>query len=535
MDWQTSLLFIVVVLNAIFSLIFIRGTGDRIRVIFSLFVLSASAWSLGIGLFLINTNDSSALYLANFYYTAAAFIPLLFLYFSLIFLHDKRRIGHYYLWLSIPLVILIISFFINPHTIITSITNDGLTKNVSINLLPYSIYGSFFIGYVVSAFFALYQSLRHTSNKEGQLQLRFVIYGTIVPYALGMLFNLILPWVGNYRYVWLGPVFSLLMVASVGYAIAKHHLFNLKIITTEVLVAALWISLLIRTILSTESIDLIINILLLLAFGVLGLLLIKSVIKEVAIREKVETLAKELGVANERLTVLDRQKSEFLSIASHQLRSPLTAIKGYSSMMLEGSFGKLESKLKEAVERIFLSSERLVIIIEDFLNISRIEQGRMNYDFISVDLSELVDSAIKELEPNVKKAGLEIKFEIASKGPFYITADYGKIRQVLINIIDNAIKYTPRGMITLRLERDEETRKVLLTVTDTGIGISKESLPGLFQKFSRAPGAAAVSITGTGLGLYVVKELMKAHKGNVWVDSPGTGKGSTFYLEFMGE
>ena len=159
----------------------------------------------------------------------------------------------------------------------------------------------------------------------------------------------------------------------------------------------------------------------------------------------------------------------------------------------------------------------------------------MNYDFTSVDFSELVDSVIKELEPNVKKAGLEIKFEIASKGPFYITADYGKIRQVLINIIDNAIKYTPRGMITLRLERDEETRKVLLTVTDTGIGISKESLPGLFQKFSRAPGAAAVSITGTGLGLYVVKELMKAHKGNVWVDSPGTGKGSTFYLEFMGE
>jgi signal transduction histidine kinase len=159
----------------------------------------------------------------------------------------------------------------------------------------------------------------------------------------------------------------------------------------------------------------------------------------------------------------------------------------------------------------------------------------MQYDFASVNMSELVDSAIKELEPNIAKARLSIKFEKIGKGPFYITADYGKIRQVVMNIVDNSVKYTPKGSIDVRLEKDDDTHKVLLTVSDTGIGIPRESLHTLFQKFSRAPGAAAISTTGTGLGLYVVKEMMKAHKGNVWVDSPGVNMGSTFYLEFMGE
>src|SRR3989338_6237144 len=529
-DWQTTSLFIVSGLNALFSLILIREGKSRVNIIFSLFVLAASAWALGIGLFRTINDINYSLYIANFYYVAAALIPLLFLYFSLVFLNDKKRIGILYLWLGLPMIALLAGLVINRNLILLSVSSLSGVKTATINLIPYSIYGILFVLYVITSFFVLFRSLSHAQEREQKIQIRFVIYGTIIPYILGMVFNLILPWIGNYQHIWLGPIFSIMMVAAVGYAVANHHLFNLKIIATEVTVVVLWIFLLVRTLVSSGVTDQIINGSTFIALVILGVLLIRSVIKEVETRERMEALAKELASANERLTVLDRQKSEFLSIASHQLRSPLTAIKGYSSMMLEGSFGKLESKLKEAVERIFLSSERLVIIIEDFLNISRIEQGRMNYDFTSVDLSELVDSAIKELEPNVKKAGLEIKFEIASKGPFYITADYGKIRQVLINIIDNAIKYTPRGMITLRLERDEETRKVLLTVTDTGIGISKESLPGLFQKFSRAPGAAAVSITGTGLGLYVVKELMKAHKGNVWVDSPGTGKGSTFYL-----
>ena len=157
----------------------------------------------------------------------------------------------------------------------------------------------------------------------------------------------------------------------------------------------------------------------------------------------------------------------------------------------------------------------------------------MQYEFATVKLADLVDEVVLELKPSIDKAGLTIKVNKQDGETYYITADYGKIKQVVTNIIDNAVKYTKVGGITVELQKDEDTHKVLLSVADTGIGISRDVLPMLFQKFTRAKGAGLVNIQGTGLGLYVVKELMRAHKGNVWVDSPGEGQGSTFYLEFM--
>jgi len=147
----------------------------------------------------------------------------------------------------------------------------------------------------------------------------------------------------------------------------------------------------------------------------------------------------------------------------------------------------------------------------------------------------LASGVIKDLEPNIVRAGLTIKFEKKSEGPFFISADFGKVRQMVTNIIDNAVKYTPKGGIIVNISRNNTSRKVLLAISDTGIGISSETLPILFQKFTRAKGANTVNTQGTGLGLYVVKELMKAHKGNVWVESPGLDKGSTFNLEFASE
>lgn len=535
MPWHITTLFIVAVLNAVFSLILIRGSRTRVNNIFSVFVLSASAWSVGIGLFLGTGSLKVALYAADFYYVAAALIPILFLHFSLLFLREKDNPISIFTMtvLYVPIVTFIVAVVVDPHIILSSISLNLGMKDVILNPVPYSLYGFIFASYVVAAFLVLTRKLHNTRELDRRLQLNFIILGTVVPYILGMIFNLILPWLGNYRQIWLGPVFSLMMVASIGYAIAKHHLFNLKIIATEVAVVALWIFVLIRTILSDTLSDQLLNGGLLISLIVIGVLLIRSVIKEVKTRERVEQLANELGVANDRLTQLDRQKSEFLSIASHQLRSPLTAIKGYSSMMLEGSFGHLTDKLKEAVERVFLSSERLVIIIEDFLNVSRIEQGRMQYEFSTVDLDKLVQEAVAELTPGVVKAGLTIEYQKVGEGPFFTTADYGKVRQMVVNIIDNATKYTPKGGIIVTLEA--ENKVVRINIKDTGIGIPADVLPTLFEKFTRAKGAGLVNTQGTGLGLYVVKELMKAHKGRVWVESPGAGLGSTFHLEFVAQ
>ena len=194
-------------------------------------------------------------------------------------------------------------------------------------------------------------------------------------------------------------------------------------------------------------------------------------------------LYKEIQIANARLKELDKQKSEFVSIASHQLRSPLTAIKGYSSMILEGSFGEINDKARGAIDRIFQSSQRLVLIIEDFLNLSRIEQGRMQYEWATIELRKLVEGVIAEMEGPLKDAQLSIDFSHDNQ-EYNITADEGKVRQVVTNIIDNAIKYTKHGGITLKIKKDSDTRKILLEITDTGIGIPPDVTPKLFQKFS---------------------------------------------------
>lgn len=236
-----------------------------------------------------------------------------------------------------------------------------------------------------------------------------------------------------------------------------------------------------------------------------------------------------LGTANDKLKVLDQQKSEFISVASHQLRAPLTAIKGYASMVLDGDFGELSDRVKEAVEIIFKSSHSLVSIVGDYLDISRIEQGKMKYDFVDFDLKELINTAIEEVQPTIGLEKLKLSFAFEKNQDYMLHGDQGKIKQVILNIIDNAIKYTKEGFIKVTLGREGNNLRV--AVKDSGVGISPQVLPHLFEKFTRAPDASKTNILGTGLGLYVAKRMIEAHKGRVWAESEGDGKGSQFYVE----
>ncbi len=200
-------------------------------------------------------------------------------------------------------------------------------------------------------------------------------------------------------------------------------------------------------------------------------------------------------------------------------------------MILEGSYGELPEKMKEVVKRIYQSSQRLILTVGDFLDISRIESGKMKYEFADFDFKDLVKNIIDDFSANIKnKWGVDLIFT-PNEGDFKIKADYGKIRQVVSNLIDNAIKYTPKGSVNVSLARDESAKKVLLKIKDSGVGISPETIPTLFQKFSRAKGISKLHTDGSGLGLYVASEMVKAHKGRIWVESNGKGKGSEFFVE----
>lgn len=248
--------------------------------------------------------------------------------------------------------------------------------------------------------------------------------------------------------------------------------------------------------------------------------------------EQLKASNEQLGRTNERLRILDQQKTEFVSIASHQLRAPVTALKGYASLILEGSFGAVPETMKEAVSRIFESSKYMAASIDDFLSITRIEQGQMKYDYKVFDAVKLGKQTYEEYIPLAEKKKLELTF--TGEGELNVNADENKIKQVMTNLVDNAVKYTIQGFVAISVSVDPSGTKVLFAVKDSGIGISEEDRQKLFTKFGRASNANTANVQGTGLGLFVAEQMVKAQGGAITIYSEGAGKGTTFTMELPG-
>ncbi|MBI2601116.1 GAF domain-containing sensor histidine kinase [Candidatus Daviesbacteria bacterium] len=238
----------------------------------------------------------------------------------------------------------------------------------------------------------------------------------------------------------------------------------------------------------------------------------------------------ELSVANTRLKDLDKLKDDFVSVASHELRTPMTAIRSYAWMALNRSNVVLSPQLEKYLIRILISTERLINLVNDMLNISRIESGRIEINPEPVDMISLCRDIIDEVYYS-KVSERNINFILLEERLPKVFADPEKFRQVLLNIVGNALKFSPKGgKITIGFLTDG---KVVETyVQDEGPGISKEDLGRLFTKFGRLDNSYTATATsgGTGLGLYISKNLVELMHGKIWASSKGLGKGATFAL-----
>lgn len=253
------------------------------------------------------------------------------------------------------------------------------------------------------------------------------------------------------------------------------------------------------------------------------------------LQKEVEKATKNLQRANEQLKEanvhlkeLDSAKSEFMSIASHQLRTPLAGIVGYLSMILEGDYGKIDTSQQKIVSEVFAASQRLVRLVNTFLNVTRIEAGRFTLAFSEVNFVDLVRGEVMELQPTADKKNVTLVYEEPKDKNITAMVD-DKIKDAVLNLIDNAIKYTPEGTVTVQLKKEDKDT-LLFSVKDSGVGISKGEAGNLFQKFVRGSGIAKVQPNGSGLGLYIVKKIVEGHGGKVWAESEGEGKGSTFNI-----
>ncbi|MEK9196474.1 MAG: HAMP domain-containing sensor histidine kinase, partial [Patescibacteria group bacterium] len=230
-------------------------------------------------------------------------------------------------------------------------------------------------------------------------------------------------------------------------------------------------------------------------------------------------------------TVMQRSKDEFFSIASHELRTPLTAIRGNTSMILNYYEKQLKDpELKEMVTDIHASSLRLIEIVNDFLDTSRLEQGKMVFNLTDISLTKLIEEVVKETNIVAGEQGNKVVFEEPEKPLPLVSADMNKLKQVIYNMVGNSLKFTENGVITLKPEKKGSHIKV--SVTDTGRGISEESKVLLFRKFQQATSSLITRDTtkGTGLGLYISKLILDNMDGSIGIDRSEVGVGSTFYF-----
>lgn len=322
------------------------------------------------------------------------------------------------------------------------------------------------------------------------------------------------------------PIF----IGIITYQIVRFQTFNIKVLSTDALV--LGQSILISMLFLVPSVDdiKIITSITLILTVILGIFLSRTVRREITQREKNEQLTKKLELINTRLKDLDKLKTEFVSVAAHQLRSPLTIIRNYASTILEGAFGNMDAPVREAVGHIHEASKFMASSVEDYLSVSRIESGNMKYDLTEFMLEDEIDRIVVDFQPQVEKLGLIFDMRKNIQQSTKVRADLGKVRQILHNLSNNAVKYTPQGSITLYIHDEPALKKVYVDIIDTGIGMSEETRAKLFGKFERAQDAHEINAQGSGLGLYIARTMTRAMGGDITAHSAGEGKGSMFRL-----
>ncbi len=243
------------------------------------------------------------------------------------------------------------------------------------------------------------------------------------------------------------------------------------------------------------------------------------------LQQKVADATKELRKTNEKLKALDEAKDEFISMASHQLRTPLTSVKGYVSMVLDGDAGKITADQRDLLEQAYGSSQRMVYLIADLLNVSRLRTGKFVIQAAPTQLADVVEAEVSQLKETAKMHDLELTYEKPSDFPM-LNIDEMKTRQVIMNFMDNAIYYTPSGG-HIRVELRASDKAIEYKVIDDGLGVPKSEQHHLFTKFYRAGNAKKARPDGTGLGLFMAKKVVVAQGGSIIFESE-EGKGSTF-------
>lgn len=378
-------------------------------------------------------------------------------------------------------------------------------------IMPFGIFSS---AMMLAAAIALIRKWKKSHDVQRQ-QFIFILLG-ITLMSGAIIFTIFIPVVlfEFTAFVDFMPVYTLFFLGATAYAIIRHNLFNIRLIATELFSTLVIFIFLINVLLSSNVREAILNGALFTLTAVFGVLLVRGTLREIR-----------------TLQELSDAKTEFVNIASHQLRTPLSIAKGYLSLLNEGSYGELSEKQHEISKKLYASNEKMLDLVSDLLDVSRAEQGKLHYEFEKTDIRDIIDTVVENLSISAQEKKLTLTWQKPSE-PTFVRADKDKIKNVIMNLIDNAITYTSHGGIAVSISRESAPPgSVNIYIKDTGIGLTQDDIAKIFEQFRRGDRGELMNASGSGLGLYIAKRIAEDHKGKVSAESEGKNKGSTFIIE----
>lgn len=711
MPVESLVLIAVAIINALFAgIIVVRNTRSRIHILFSITMVCNAFWALGVAMMIGSSSLEMGLSWSRMFVIAPMFTAFFLMHLVYSFPEGRKTPTKYTIFFGAPLAVLATVYFLDSNILISDFYRGESFNEFTVNKLAYFLYSMFFVVYFSVSYSVLFVKARRAKGVY-RTQLAYVLAGVFLSSSLALLTNLMLPYFGNSKYVWLGPVFTLLYVSAFTYSIAKHQLFDIRaaiarsvayalslgtmlaiyvaliftstglfldnsaVSNTQKLIYAIFAVLIAFTFqplknffdkftddifyrskydpeqlisdysdflvdeidtdsviketlslmdevanptnalvvlyregvaiwhdrngpiyaddkeelakaleyqsasvfvadktrihedpftenLKSQMLDARLEISVRLSthgqlegFIVLGdkksgtrytqkdLSFFVTVANElsvtiqnsqrfdqiqhfnVTLQHEVEEATARLKQTNEKLKQLDTAKDEFISMASHQLRTPLTSVKGYLSMVMDGDAGEINQDQEKLLSEAFASSQRMVYLIADLLNVSRLKTGKFIIEPNKVNLATIVQEEVDQLTPTAMTRQVQLNYSPPGNFPILLL-DETKTRQVVMNFIDNAIYYTKSGgdiFISLVAKKD----RIEYRVKDSGIGIPAAEQHKLFTKFFRASNAKRARPDGTGLGLYMAQKVIAAQEGSITFKSV-EGKGSTF-------
>lgn len=458
------------------------------------------------------------------------FLMLFLYYFAHSYLSRYKFKLNVFLWLLAgSLVVAIVN--ITPISYI-SVTIDNLGRIIpktgpGLALNSFQILPLFTLAIVT-----MIRNARKAENESDARKIRYELWLLIFCFGLQIITSFVIVLIFNYTdLVPVGSFLILIFTIWTTISIFRFKYFNIKILGTIVFAAILAI-LMFAEIFTADGWQMILfRVVVFLSVGIIGWQFIKSVQHEIKQKEELALLAGKLREANEHLKDLDKMKDDFLSMASHELNTPLAAIEGYLSMILDEGMGgaeDLKPQTRDYLNRIYSASERLAEIVKDLLNVSRIESGRIHLVYAEASIEDIIKQTVAEIDPKLKEKKHTICVELPKEPLPKSWMDVTRITEVSLNLLANAVKYTDDGG-HLEIGAREKDKHLLVWVKDNGRGIPADKADRVFQKFTQVD-VLKDEVKGTGLGMYISRKFVELHNGKIWFESDGDGKGTTFYF-----